>query len=224
MKAVITLEENSPAKVEIEKGGACRTLFLNMQELADYIVNSVKEEEETINTKPEVLTVSPTLPPNTMKYARLSDDTDLMFLFHPQTKANVTYHGDVFKNVPFPNLVFCFGVRNKRLTAKYVLAYKDRILRDDTYLYRFPFSNVYEGGSMCYYDIDIVHDLVQLQSFPHNWLRQPFNDHLYNQESNNNLNQPLRGIFKRSQNQEFNYDMLVPTGMTFHSWAKKLLR
>src|SRR5690606_14840527 len=106
MKAVITLDELSPAKIEVERDGLQRTIYLNMQELANFIVESVKEE--TLDTPYEAvkpITVSPTLPPNTVKYAKMSDDMDLIFLFHPQTKANITYHKTLFESVPFPNLV-----------------------------------------------------------------------------------------------------------------------
>lgn len=224
MKAVITLDYNSPAKVQIEKNGTQRTLHLNMQDLADYIVSSVKEESaEPAPPKAEVVMASPSLPPNTIKYARLSDGTDLLFIFHPETKATVTYHKTVFEHVPFPNLVFCFGVRNNQLIKKSVMAYKDRFLRDTTELYRFPYSNVYNGGSMCYFDNHPIQDLVQLQTLPHIWMNGSFNDHLYNQETNNKLNKPLREIFTSSQNKEFDYDMLKPMNSLFFRWAEGLL-
>lgn len=223
MKAVITLEENSPAKVQIEKSGAQRTVFLPLQQVADFIVSSVKEEAEE-PAKAEPIVISPALPPNTVKYAKLSDGTDLIFTFHSETQADVSYHKDVFENVPFPHLVFCFGIRNNRITQKYVFAYKDRILRDSTKLYRFPYSNVYQSGSMCYHDNEPIHDVVQLQSFSHNWMRLGYNDHLYHQGTSNKLNEPLRGVFEKSQNKLFNYDILADTSLTFQTWSERLLK
>jgi hypothetical protein len=224
VQAIITLNENAPAKIQVEKGGAQRNIFMNLQQLADYIVGSIKVEE-MYEPKEEVklVTASPSLPPNTIKYAKLSNETDLIFLFHPACQADVRYHNDVFLDVPFPNLVFCFGVQNQRLSHKYVFAYKDRFLRDNTELFRFPFSNVFNGGGMCYHDTEKFHDLVQLQSFPYNWLSQPFNDHLYNQDTCNKLNLSLREIFMKSQGKVFDYDMLVTSQRTFSEWANKLL-
>jgi hypothetical protein len=224
LKAIITLEQNSPAKIQVDKNGAQRTVYMNMQELADYLISSVNEDVDyTPKEVIEVVTVSPTLPPNTMKYAKLSDDTDLFFLFHPETKATVTYHKTKFNNVPFPNLVFCFGVRNKRLFRNHVMAYKDRFLRDSTKLYRFPFSNVFNSGAMCFHSNTEIHDLVQMQTFPSNWLQEPFNDHLYDQSNNNNLDLSVREIFESTQGQLFNYDMLVSKNTTFEEWANGLV-
>jgi len=224
MKAVITLEDTLPAKVEIEKAGARRTVYLNMQDLASHIVSSVKVEDiEDRPPEPEVILTSPSLPLNTVKYAKLSDDTDLLFMVYPESRNDVTYHNAVFTDVPFPNLVFCFKVKNNRLSASMLMAYKDRFLREETQLFRFPFSNVFSDGNMCYHDNSVIHDLVQLQSFPYNWAKQPFNDHLFKQGENNLLNQPLREIFEKSQSQRFNYDMLRPMGMTFADWTNKIL-
>ncbi|KAF2421616.1 hypothetical protein [Bacillus subtilis] len=224
MKAVITLEDTHPAKVEIEKSGAKRTIYVNMQDLANHIVSSVKMDEvEDRHSVPEVILTSPSLPLNTVKYAKLSDDTDLLFMTYPETSVDVTYHKTVFYDVPFPNLVFCFGVTNNRVSKHMLMAYKDRFLREDTQLYRFPFSNVFGDGGMCYHDNSIIHDLVQLQSFPHNWIKQPFNDHLFQQGNNNLLDQPLRELFEQSQSKQFNYDMLRPMGMTFADWTNKIL-
>lgn len=224
MKAIITLEENVPAKVQIDNRGVQRTIFMNMQELASYMVSSVKDESVEVMEKPKVVMASPTLPPNTAKYAKLSDGTDILFLFHPETKANVTYHKTEFKDVPFPNLVFCFGVRNEQLVTKTVFAYKDRFLRDETQLYRFPFSNVFEGGRLCYFDNTPIKDLVQLQTFAHRWLNATFNDHLYDEQRCTLLNKPLREILEMSQGKEFDKDMLVPLNVRFQEMSQGLVQ
>lgn len=222
MKAIITLEPNAPAKVETEKGGARRSIYLDNQKLAQLIVSSIKEDLD-VKEKVRPITISPTLPLNTVKYAKMNDDTDLIFMIYPEVHADITYHRDEFKDVPFPNLVFCFGVRNNRVGQRHVFSYKDRILREDTELYRYPFSNVYEGGKMCFHDNQPIHDLVELQSFPHNWIRAPFNDHLFHQDRTTTLNKPLRGLFQGSQGKPFNYEILTPVNRTFQKWADSLL-
>ncbi|MCD7911044.1 hypothetical protein KC480_05830 [Bacillus velezensis] len=224
MKAIITLEDTLPAKVEIEKLGTKRTIHMNIQDLADHIVSSVKVFDiEDQPAKPEVVLTSPSLPLNTVKYAKFSDGSDLLFIAHTESKVDVTYHKTVFHDVPFPNLVFCIAIRNNRLSKISVMAYKERFLRDDSQMYRFPFSNVFGDGGLCYYDNNVIHDLVQLQSFPYNWTQQPFNDHLFQQGTNNLFDQPLREIFKNSQSQSFNYDMLRSMNMTFSEWTSKIL-
>lgn len=224
MKAIITLDEFSPAKVEIEKEGANRTVYLGLQELANFIVSSVKEDEIEELEKPKPITVSPSLPLNTVKYSKMSDNMEIIFLSYIETKADITYHKTAFEDVPFPNLVFCFGVRNNRLIKRHVLCYKDSFLRDNTELYQFPYSNVFIGGNMCYHDNEYVEDLVQLQTLPYRWMHEPFNDHLYNQGRTNKLDKSLREIFESTQGQSFNYDMLIPMNITFDKWAESQIR
>lgn len=224
MNAVITLNQNQPAKIDIDQEGSKRSIYLDMQDLVNLIVSSVKDEHIDIEPKARPITISPSLPPNTVKYAKMSDDTEMIFLFHPETKANVMYHGSIFQDVPFPNLVFCFGVRNESIIKKHVLTYQERFLRDDTPLFEFPFSNVYTGGNMCYWSNEKVKDLVQLQTFPTRWLSEPFNDHLYQQGKTNLRDQSLREILDTTQGKPFDYDMLRSANRTFQDWAISLIK
>jgi hypothetical protein len=221
LRAVITLEENIPAKVDVEVDGSLRTVYLDLQDLASYIVSSVKQDVAEVKEPAKVVLASPSLPENTVRYAKLSDDTDLIFLFHPETKANITYHKDIFKDVPIPNLVFCFGVRNNSLIQSMVYAYKDRFLRDDTGLYRFPFANVYNSASLCYHSAAPVQDLMQLNTFAYNWLHEPFNDHLY--DNANISGKAFRELLDKSQGKQFDYDILKSSCKTFGEWTANLL-
>lgn len=221
MKTIITLDENMPAKVEVQDGNANRSFYLELQNLANLISNSVVDEFDLQNKAVTVLS-SPALPVNTVRYAKQSDGTDLIFIFHEAAQYDVSYHKTTFENIPFPNLVFCLGVRKNRLTKRTVYAYEGRFLRDDTPLYRFPYSNVYGNGEMCYYEDVAIKDIVQLQTFAHNWISQPFNDHLYG--SSNKSGKAFRELLETSQNKPFDYSILLSEKKTFQQWAESVLK
>ncbi|CDQ41876.1 hypothetical protein [Virgibacillus salexigens] len=193
-----------------------------MQDLLQQMIASLSVEDDKFKEKSTPITISPSLPTNTVKYSKLSDGTDIIFLVHPECNVDVKYHQSTFIEVPIPNLVFCFMVRNHRLVAKHVLCYKDRFLRDDSQLYYFPFSNVFSDGSMCYHTNIEIKDLVQLQTFPLTWLSEPFNDHLYYQ-SNSNFNLPLRELLEKTQGGSFDYTMLKKKSIDFNTWSSKLI-
>jgi|GEM_PF-2918549 len=226
MKAVITLDNLELAKVELEENGIQRTLHLTLQQLAELLLSSLVEDYNEPKEEPaKPILISPSLPLNTVKYAKKSDESHLVFLSYPETTATVQYHQSVFQDVPFPNLVFFFAVKNQRVSNRQVFAYKDRFLRDDTKLYRYPYSNVYENGRMCYYSDETVKDLVQLQTFPHRWLHTPFNDHLYFPRQVNLTSKPLRQLLEESQGKPFDYSILrpAPQNLTFHEWAESII-
>lgn len=52
--------------------------------------------------------------------------------------------------IPFPNLLFFFQVKNFILTSSKVFALKSQNINDNTLVYRYPFGNVSEEGSICW--------------------------------------------------------------------------
>ena len=224
-KATIILNEFKPAQVIIEKAGAKHEIYMNVQDLVQQLIGSMKADDDIeVIEKPTPVVVSPSLPMNTVKYSKLSDETDIVFLNHPEVNVDIRYHNHSFEQVPVPNLVFALFVRNNRIVNKYVFCYKDRFLRDESLLYIFPYANVFEwNGSLCYYNNQEVKDLVQLQTYPMTWLSEPFNDHLYHQGSTNKFNKPLRQILEETQHTKFDYSKLKETGKTFAGWSTSLI-
>lgn len=221
MSVVITLKDHQLPHVFYESNGVKRELYVHHDQLLRYIKNSTFEPEE----KEEVVLVSPSLPLNTIKYGQKNDDTSILFMVEDEKAHDIMYHHQSFVNVPYPKMVFGFIVRNHHLKSVYVACFKDRFLRDSSELYEFPYSNVYSGmGRLCYYDNHEITDLVQLQTFPYQWISVNNNDHLYYQERTNLSGKALRELFETSQNQSFNYDILKPMHKTFQKWADMILK
>jgi len=218
-KVTIVLEEKKLPHVQYENGNVMRSFNVYHDDLLHLIQQSTFEEEKKIET----VLISPAFPPNTVKYGEKSDGTSIIFIQQPEASWDITYHRQSFRDVPFPNLIFGFRIKKQVLTGKFVVAYKDRFLRDKTPLYRFPYSNVYnEQGSMCFYENIEYKDLVQLQTFIHRWIHTDMNDHLYGADVNLS-GKPLRQLFEEMSGESFNYDILKPINLNFEEWSNSLI-
>lgn len=228
MKVIITMEEAKLPHIEFQKNKISRSFSVSLPTLLEMIEKSYYDPDEKKEREVPVFT-SPALPLNTVKYSQNNRGDHIIFLYYDEFKANIKYHSDHFQQVPFPKMIFAFGIRNSSVISRYVVAIKDRFVRDDTQLFHFPYANVHGSTSLCYYEREEVKDLVQLQTFAYRWASVPINDHLYNQERSTLLNQPLRQIFEESQHQSFNYDMLVrinktsTTPYTFEQWSSGII-
>lgn len=209
----ITLGDEKLPHVEYEKNGIARSFDIDHNTLFDFIQRNCYETKETKKKLDMLVFETPVLPPNTVKYMALPDGKVVLFMQHKESKEDITYHSTKFKQVPFPNLLFMFVFvpRNDEYTLqnKKCFAFKDKVFRETTKLYRFPFSHVQADGEMCYFDGPDRKDLAQMTSFIHNWMRVPFTDHYYNQRDRNKWGLPLRQVFEQSQKKNFDYSKLV---------------
>lgn len=80
-------------------------------------------------------------------------DTFKIALLYPAKKRGVKYFTDTYF-VPYPNVLYIYEVRKGYVQTKRCFAVKDKEIKPDTKLYRFPFGNVTgDTGSMCYGNI-----------------------------------------------------------------------
>ena len=80
-------------------------------------------------------------------------DTFKIALLYPAKKRGVKYFNDTYF-VPYPNVLYIYEVRKGYVQTKRCFAVKDKEIKPDTKLYRFPFGNVTgDTGSMCYGNI-----------------------------------------------------------------------
>lgn len=215
----ITIGDEKLPLVEYEKNGAQRSFHIDHNTLFEFVQKNCYETKT--NTKKLDIPVfeTPALPPGTVKYMALPDGKIVLFMEKKEFKHNLTYHSTKYKQIPFPNLLFVFVFRPNG--DKYILenkrcyAFRDKVFRDTTKLYRFPFSHVQKDGEMCFFFLTEMQDLAQMSSFIHNWLSAAFTDHYYNLENKNKWGWPLRQIFSETQGQShFNYDKLIEEDYT----------
>jgi hypothetical protein len=157
---------------------------------------------------------SPVLPKNCVFFQEYGNGKAVVGIEVEKGRHDVIF-GDkgqtVYKKVGYPAMLFWFSFFNEKAEAS-VVAVKDSIIKASTELYRFPFSNVYQSGSICWPSLsrNRIQDLHQLATLPYLFLGAPKNMDLY--ENIEKIN--LRELLDSLQNQDFDDEKLVPHGKT----------
>jgi len=220
---MITIKLGHPSQlphIEYQRDGATRSYFIDHNTLFNILQQNCVEVRTSVTEYQTPVFESPALPTGTVKYIALPDGKVMLMMEKKEFRHNVNYHGTIYEDVPFPNLLFVFILRpdgnGYTMHSKKLFAFKDKVFRDSTVLYKFPFSHVTADGSMCFFFMSKVNDLAQLNSFQHNWLAGEFSDHYYsgNGASKNKFNMPLRQIFNETKGKPFQYDKLLEDCIT----------
>ncbi|MEX3713455.1 hypothetical protein ABFV99_13720 [Cytobacillus horneckiae] len=215
----ITIGNEQLPHIEYEKDGNRRSFDIDHNTLFEFIQMNCYDKQ-VVDKKFEMpVFETPALPPGTVKYMAMPDGKVILFMEQKETRFDIRYHSTPFKQVPFPNLLFVFVFTPQddkfRLTNKKCYTFEDKVFRDNTKLYRFPFSHVQNDGEMCFFFLTELQDLAQMTSFIHNWMSVSFTDHYYNETNKNKWGWPLRQIFNQTQGQShFDYTKLIEEELT----------
>ncbi len=182
------------------------------------------EDPENPTPKEHTILASPELPIGTVRYGQSSRGKDYLFLVDPASQHDVKYDTFQFEDVGFPSLVFFFAIQKGNLSAASVAAYKDRFLRPDTQLYRFPYSNVHADTQLCFWTNEQIADLVRMQTFPYEWKSLNNNGHLYRPGSSNLSGLTQYDLYKLMENKPFDPELLAPINKTFQQWSDGLMQ
>ncbi len=152
---------------------------------------------------------TPLLPKNCFFYEERVRGDEVVGIEVERQRHDVIYHRTKYKGVSHPKLLFIFRVQLQRIMECKVFAVRDALIRPETKLYHFPFSNVHMNGEACWNEkSDIrISEIHQLSNLPYLFLRSPSNDELY--RGNN-----LREKFVTLQTEEFDEESLQDTGKT----------
>ena len=221
----ITLGDKTLPHIEYEKDGQKRSFNVDHNTLFEFVQNNCFQYRQTEKKFNMPVIETPALPPGAVKYMALPDGRVVLFMEKKEFSHDILYHKTKYKDIPFPNLLFVFVFRPKDdkylLESKKCFAFKNKVLRDTTPLYRFPFSHVDHSGGMCFFFLTELQDMAQMSSFIHNWISVEFTDHYYNQETKNKWGWPLRQIFNQTQGQpHFDYEKLFEAELTMEDIAK----
>lgn len=219
----IQLGNQELPKVSYLKDGKKREFVTDHNTLFHYMKINSYEEVKKMDYKVPVME-TPVLPRGTVKYMALPDGTVVLFMEQVAFNWDIQYHNTVYKGVPFPNLLFIFsfvpaGNDTYKISKKKIFAFKDKVLRDTTELYHFPYSHVHLSGDMCYFMDGQINDLAQMSSFIYNWYNASFTDHYYDRNERNGFTIPLRDIFATTGHKRFNMKMLKKCNQTVRSIA-----
>jgi hypothetical protein len=197
---LITLAENEEQRERVHQ------LFRTLAKKADRtwireVLAPYLERQKIVKT--------PLLRKNIIAYMEELDGTKVVLVEVDKGRFTIEYHGTTFENVGHPKLLFAFYVLRNRIKYVEVMAVKDLVVKPETKIYHYPFSNVYSNFKACWPDVENmkIERLDQLSTLPYMFIKTNNNDHLYRGVN-------LRELLYNLQNQDFNDDMLEFTGKT----------
>ncbi len=160
---------------------------------------------------------TPILPKNCVFYQERGDGTVIIGIEVEKGQHDVIF-GDigqvVYEQVGYPKMLFWFSLRNGKANA-HVAAVKDTIIKSDTQLFHFPYSNVYGSGQICWSTLNehTIKEVRQLEILPSLFLGATKNTDLYRNSQVINL----RDLLISLQHQPFDDMTLEPTNHTVGS-------
>ena len=178
--------------------------------------------------KPAAPACSAVLPPNALFYSH-SPDTDAysVALEYPYNTADITYMETEYPDFPLPKLVFSFKVnRDGKIQAVYSGVTESGILRENSKMFVYPFSNVNNNFSLCTGDNELpaIKSPYSLSNMPDYILSLPDNDDYFNIK-NNRLQLNHRELMEHlaDKTPEYYYsDILIPSGKTLADFYKEV--
>lgn len=213
-KTTVVLDSDSPyITVEIEENGVTRVKTIVVGTLCRQLV---------ANTRLTGLRTG-VLPPGFLSLR--SDSGGLRFLMLcPQTRCDFPYHSTVYPDFPLPRLVVGGTLQDDRIADFRMGVIAEETPTPQTAMYRYPFSNVTESGSLCVGANTFrgYHSLWKLRTLPHRLLSIPNNDDRYSAEATR-LKLPYRELLEHLKDKDTAYyyeHVLIPNGKTLQDFIE----
>jgi hypothetical protein len=149
------------------------------------------------------------------------------FIRYPELYADFRYFNTEYRKFPIPRLVFGFKYMpdTHKVAGCSVCVVKDARLKEDTILYRYPFSNVNGDGRICLGNnaLPVYKNPSRLHTLASYILRMPNNNDHYS-KNNNRLNAEYRDLLeqmKRKTPSHYYTDVLVESGQTLKDFLNR---
>lgn len=218
-KAEVNKELSTPALSKI-LGVAAKKVAMteNQEELKELFFSIVTKAqndwlEKAISTAVPNRVLCNSFMPKDIVYYQKDLISETVVIKVQRERRKVRYHDVEYKQVGHPEMLFYFRIQNQRISKIKIACVKDKILKEDTRLYHYPYSNVFGDHRVCWsygeYKID---SLDKLQHIPYVFLSTPNNGH---------VNPQTRMLFEKYQNAEFDDETLSPSNKTFAEFVAK---
>lgn len=178
-----------------------------LKELFDLMVPHVDGKwlldaaERSAKNEPIVL-LSTAIPKNCVFMSATTNTTNYV-LEIPKSQLRVKFHDIAYENVGHPRLLSIVSVSgNNAVGMKFFAVNETGDINDQTPLFRYPFSNVYENGNVCwsgYSEVEIK-SVKDIEMLPLMFLSTTNNTH---------LNNKVRELFAELSGKEFPEEMLA---------------
>ena len=215
----IHISDSAEIAVEERRNGIKRIKNISINDLLVCIQSSLRE------IKPVYHAV---LPKNALFYSCCPETGDFSAAIeYPYSKATVTYMATEYPDFPLPKLVFGFRISDKgKIRRVYLGVTENGILRENSKMFVYPFSNVSNNFSLCTGGnaLPAIKSPYSLSNMPDYILSLPDNDDHFKPE-NNSLHLGHRELMEHltDKSPEYYYsDILIPSGKTLADFYKEV--
>ena len=198
----------------------------------DYRGETVKHKVISMNTlvkivekNVEITTVnSGILPDRCVSYTEKQNGNRYVVMDLGKFRIDLIYENTKYEDFPVPRLLFGFEIDKSFRITKVSVAVADMgMLRENTKLYKYPFSNV-SGFDMCIGGTVMpkIKSLRQLNGIPYYIFSMPDNNDRYTPDRTK-LNMEYRTMleFLKDKDERFYYkSVLIPTGKTLSDFIR----
>lgn len=215
----IHISDSAEITVEERENGVKSIKNISINDLLVCIKSSLRE------IKPVYRAV---LPKNALFYSCCPETGDFSAAIeYPYSKATVTYMATEYPDFPLPKLVFGFNIGgNGKIRRVYLGVTESGILRENSKMFLYPFSNVSNDFSLCTGDNELpaIKSPYSLSNMPDYILSLPDNDDRFKPE-NNRLKLGHRELMEHlaDKSPEYYYsDILIPSGKTLADFYREV--
>ena len=215
----IHISDSAEITVEERRNGVKSIKNIELNDLLICIKSSLKE------VKPVYHTV---LPKNALFYSCSPETGDFSAAIeYPYSKATVTYMATEYPDFPLPKLVFGFKIGGTgKIQKVYLGVTENGILRENSKMFVYPFSNVSNNFSLCTGENELpkINSPYSLSNMPDYILSLPDNDDHF-EPKNNRLHLGHRELMEHlaDKSPEYYYsDILIPSGKTLADFYKEV--
>jgi hypothetical protein len=166
---------------------------------------------------------TPVLPKNCIYCAELYNGAVCVVMEREKCRRDLKYHNTLFKEVGFPKLVFGVVVKNGEIIKTMLCAATDYLIKPESQLYLYPFSNVYRHNlEICWgtYQMHSITEPYQVSSLLDVFLSLEMNDHLYPHTGN----KPFRELLQDLEGKDFDDGKLLKPVCKFADFLKMLFK
>lgn len=162
----------------------------------------------------------PILPEHCYRYTESKDgEIYKALLLLPAHNRDTWLFDSRIEGVAFPTLMFGFVVKGEVVHEKYVVAIKDDLVTDNTPVYHYPYSNVYNDARACWSDLPRIAEPRQLGTLPELFFASPDTLHL---GAKNSSGLEYRELLEKYRGQRFPREFLIPRNETVIQFWERL--
>lgn len=187
-----------------------------------------KRKSQKVKLDRDILYSSPLMPSfngvHVLQHIIKNENTEIVVLQREARRSKVAFYDEVMEDVGMPSLIFAIYLTSGVIRAAKVMAVKDKLIKEDTKLYRYPLTNVGDMGSICFGGNNLreysVNDgtFNNLHSFPNMFLMMPSTHEIRHQ---NNYKMELKPLLNHLKGKDFDNDKLFEANITYRAWINQ---